>query len=179
MRCTGGYKRVSSIFGGTVRRCRSFSGTKRKKRGGYRKRRGMATRGSHCTGGYKRVRSIFGGTVRRCKRFGGSGRRASSGRRGGYRKGRRPANKGRKCQQYGIGPSGRVKCMSFGGRRSGKGTVRAYGPQRQAAPAESVGSSWFNYTGGGIPMRIPGLGGLGGYGARSAYSSRRRGFVGR
>lgn len=179
MRCTGGYKRVRSRFGGTVRRCRSFSGTKSKKRGGYRKRRGMATRGSHCTGGYKRVRSIFGGTVRRCKSFGG-GRRASGRKRsGGYRKGRRPANKGKKCQQFGIGPSGQVKCMSYGGKRSGRGTARAYGPQRPVAPDEAGASSWFNYSGGGLPMRIPGLSGLGGYGTRSAYSSRRRGFVGR
>lgn len=51
-----------------------------------------ANRGRTCSS-YKRVPSVYGGTVKRCASYGGRRRR-----RGGYRKGRSPFNKGKKCR---------------------------------------------------------------------------------
>lgn len=119
-RCTR-YKRVRSRFGGTVRRCAKFSGrSSNGRRRGYRRRRsGMARRGSHCLR-FKRVPSVYGGTVRRCSAFGGRSRK----RRGGYRRGHAPFNKGRRCLSKKRVYSRRLgryvtRCASFGGGRRG------------------------------------------------------------
>ena len=136
MRCTGGMKRVRSKFGGTVKRCRSYGGTSRKRKT-YRKRRatGMAKRGSHCKRRKRDYSRVLRKRVWRCAEFSG-GRRTK--RKGSYRKrtkrkGRRPANKGKQCAQWGIGPSGQRKCMYYEGSPgpSPKSKVRYYGPQQQ------------------------------------------------
>jgi hypothetical protein len=137
MRCTQGFKRVRSKFGGTVRRCKGFGGRKRST--SYRSRRrkrGMATRGSRCTGGMKRVRSVLGGTVLRCRSFGGrkaSGRKRTS--RSRYKKGRRPYNKGKKCVAWGRNKLGRQSCVSYGGGKTG------YGSPANRARRAAIGKS--------------------------------------
>lgn len=128
------YKRVRSRFGGTVRRCAKYRGrSSNGRRRGYRRRRsGMARRGSHCKR-YKRVPSVYGGTVRRCADF-SRGRRRSRKRRGGYRKGHRPFNKGRRCLMKKRVYSPRLRryvtrCASYGGgeTRFMRAFTRTYG----------------------------------------------------
>jgi hypothetical protein len=160
-RCTR-YKRVRSKFGGTVRRCASYSGrSSNGRRRKYKKRRrsGMARKGSHCVR-YKRVRIKGGGTVRRCAKYsGGRGRRR-------YRKGKAPFNKGKKCVAWGTAiRKGKVVqvCKSYGstsgwrskrGRRAGgrTGTYQIPGtgitvkpstrPSLYASGPSSVGAAY-------------------------------------
>jgi hypothetical protein len=152
MRCTGGYKRVRSRFGGTVRRCRSFGGRKSSSRRRSRpKGRGMAKRGSHCLKRKRVYSRALGKRVWRCADYGrGSGRARSSSRaRSRYRRGRRPYNKGKKCRAMGTNRAGKPVCRSYGstsGWRSRRGRGRHAGtaligrgmfPQRRPAAPES------------------------------------------
>lgn len=62
------YKHVPSVYGGTVRRCATYGG-RRRRRGGYRKGKPPFNKGRTCKR-FKRVySSFFGKFVQRCARF--------------------------------------------------------------------------------------------------------------
>jgi len=140
-RCTR-YKRVRSKFGGTVRRCASYSGRSangRRRRRGYRRRRGGLPRGSTCVR-FKRVRVRGGGIQRRCAKYRARGGRrpAAAARRrtarGRYRRGRVPYNKGKKCLMRKRVYSERLgrhvtRCASYGAGRITR-RERMLGPGR-------------------------------------------------
>jgi hypothetical protein len=159
------YKRVRTRSGRTVRRCAKFSGRasngrRRRSRRGYRRSRapGMARRGSKCRR-YKRVRVRGQGIARRCASYGG-------GRRRGYRKGRRPFNKGKKCVSWGSRftlKSGEKRyCRSFGAspawrlrkkRRPGTSIVHVPSVYHQGSRGYAAGArSWMS-----MPRLGPGL----------------------
>ena len=104
------YKRVRSRFGGTVRRCAKYGRARRKasasrRKSTYKRRRTTARKTRTCVR-FGRNRN----GVRVCRKY----TRTASG---GYRRGHRPFNKGRKCVAWKRTAAGR-KCASFGGARS-------------------------------------------------------------
>jgi hypothetical protein len=76
-------------------------------------------RGRKCTR-KRRVRVKGQGMALRCvawgpKRSGGSSpRRSKASNKRRKARGRRPWNKGKRCQEQGIGPSGKIVCRSYG-----------------------------------------------------------------
>jgi hypothetical protein len=156
MRCTR-MKRVRSRFGGTVRRCASFSGGRRKSRG-YR-RPGAARRGSRCTQ-YKTVPSAyFRRNVVRCAKFGGTRR---AGKRSGYRRGHSPFNKGKKClyTKIVVGRRGKLytRCASYGGSKK-RGAITptpyyGYRPGITPSTANPMYTPGWGRSGGGSFLRL-------------------------
>ncbi len=76
-------------------RCAKYAG-RASTRSSSRKGKRRGKRKGACAQ-FKRVRSKAGGTVKRCVRF-----RKGSRRRGGFRRGHRPLNKGRTCTEFGT-----------------------------------------------------------------------------
>lgn len=99
-------KRVRVRGQGMQLRCAKYSGAPSRS---SRRRKKKSRPSGRCTS-FKRVRTKAGGTVRRCKRFAG-GRSGRSG--GGFRRGHRPFNKGRKCSRWGVGRGGKRVCRSY------------------------------------------------------------------
>jgi hypothetical protein len=82
--CTKGYKRVRSVYGGTVRRCKGFGRGRRKKRKGYGRGHAPFNKGKKCRPGFKvEVWSPrHGKMVTRCKGKGAfGGKRNGNGKR--------------------------------------------------------------------------------------------------
>lgn len=95
----------------------------------YRKRR-SPTKGKRCVR-YRRVRVRGQGMARRCVKYAGrsAGRSRKKKRRGGFRRGSRPFNKGKKCVAWGRDRRGRRTCRSYGKVYGGK-----YKNRRRSSP---------------------------------------------
>lgn len=91
----------------------------------YRKRR-SPTKGKRCVR-YRRVRVRGQGMARRCVKY--AGRRSAgysrkgksrSKKRGYFRRGHRPFNKGKRCVEWGRNKRGKRTCRSYGKVYGGK-----------------------------------------------------------
>jgi len=112
-------------------------------------------RGRKCTR-KRRVRVRGQGTALRCvawgpKRSGGSSprRRKASNKRRSKARGRKPWNKGKTCQDWGVGPSGKVVCRSYGKVYGGKVKNR-----RRSKPGQSDVSNRVGQSGAGWAARV-------------------------
>lgn len=132
----------------------------------YRKRR-PGNKGKTCQR-RQRVYVKGYGWAWRCKSYSKSGGKRSSSKRSGYRKGRRPFNKGKSCMEWGINSLGHVTCRSYGAVYGGKKKNRRRSrPNFSTVTMRSMPSSRYTSN----TSRIPGSAYMPGYSSSGGVPS--------